>query len=455
MKAFPRDFLWGVSTSSYQIEGAWNEDGKGPSIWDTFSHTPGRVKEGHTGDLACDHYHRYKEDVALMRELGVGAYRFSTSWPRLFPEGRGKPSPKGRAFYDRLIDELLAAGIQPWLCLYHWDLPQALQDRGGWTNRDLPLHFTDYAAFVADAYGDRVEHFVAMNEPNVVALLGHLLGVHAPGVNHLEAFFRGKRHLQGVFRVIHHLNLAQGMALAHLRGMNAAWQLGTVLNLQPVHPETESEADRGAAARLDTFWNRSVLEPLLNGQYPGELEEVYEAAVRAGDLELIKQPLDFLGLNLYTRFLVRADSGPIGMAQGTPPAGAKLTAMGWEVVPEALYEQLTELRTRYDNPRVFVTENGAAFSDTPEGHDPERIAFLGGYLGALHRALEEGCNVGGYFVWSLLDNFEWAEGYTKRFGLVYVDFETQKRTPKASYRWFQELIRQGRLEPSDDAVAQL
>ena len=434
---FPADFLWGASTAAYQIEGAWNEDGRGLSIWDSFSHTPGNIADGDTGDVACDHYHRYREDVRLMAELGLQAYRFSTAWPRLFPQGRGKANPKGRDFYDRLIDELLEHDIQPWLCFHHWDLPQALQDKGGWTNRDTCEHFADYAAYVAEAYGDRVAHFLLLNEPNVVALLGHLFGIHAPGLTDLTAFAA----------CAHHLNLATGMGLGRLRSQGD-WRLGTVLNLQPVHPKTDGEDDARAAELFDAAWNRLFIDPLFKGSYPALLEGMLAPFVHSGDLAHIQQPLDLLGLNLYSRMLVQADpKSLVGMRQAHPDPDAPLTDMGWEVYPEALFEQLMELKDRYGNPEVYITENGAAFPDTLSGQgrveDGRRIAFLEQYLAALHRALEQGANVRGYFVWSLLDNFEWAEGYAKRFGLVYVDYETQERSPKRSFRWYQQLIREG------------
>lgn len=432
---FPPGFIWGTSTAAYQIEGAHDADGKGLSIWDVFSHTPGKIAGGDTGDVACDHYHRYREDVALLAELGVDAYRFSVAWTRIFPEGRGKPNLKGRDFYDRLIDALLEHDIAPWLCLYHWDLPQALQERGGWTNRDVAFWFSDYAAYVAEAFGDRVAHFIMLNEPNVAALMGHLLGIHAPGLSDLGAFSAAA----------HHFNLATGMALAYLRSLSSRWQLGTVLNLQPVHPKTEREEDLQAAALLDAAWNRLFLDPLYVGRYPQLLMPLLAPQLRDGDLAQIQQPLDFLGVNFYSRTLVQADMHSlIGLALAPPPKGARLTAMGWEVYPDALYEQLIDLKENYGNPKVVITENGAAFEDTLDDdaqiNDLRRIRYLREHLLTLAQALEAGANVQGYFVWSLLDNFEWAEGYAKRFGLVYVDYATQRRIPKASYHWFKEVI---------------
>ncbi len=434
---FPQDFVWGTSTASYQIEGAATEDGKGVSIWDTFTHTPGKVAHGDTGDAACNHYHLYKQDVALMKDLGVTAYRFSTAWPRFFPEGKGKPNAKGLDFYNRLVDELLAQDVQPWLCFYHWDLPQALQDKGGWANRDTAYYYTDYASYVAEKLGDRVQHFVMLNEPNVAALVGHLLGVHAPGLTDLNTYAAAA----------HHLNLATGLGLSQLRSISSIWQLGTVLNLQPVHPQTDKDADIEARTILDALWNRSALEPLLKGSYPELMMGMLEDIVQAGDLGNIQQPIDFLGLNLYTRFIVKGDpKSLVGMSMCLPPEGADLTDMGWEIYPQALYDQLLELKKDYGNPRVYITENGAAFKDemTALGvEDLGRISYLEKHLQAVSQARNDGANVQGYFVWSLLDNFEWAEGYAKRFGITHVDYATQKRTPKASYHWYQKAIREG------------
>jgi beta-glucosidase len=434
---FPSEFVWGTSTASYQIEGAAKEDGKGPSIWDTFTHTPGKVKHGDTGDVACDHYHLYKHDVALMKGLGIRAYRFSTAWPRFFPEGRGKPNTKGRDFYNRLVDELLENNLEPWLCFYHWDLPQTLQDKGGWANRDTAYYYTDYAAYVAEHLGDRVKNFVLFNEPNVAAMLGHLLGFHAPGITDLNAYAAAT----------HHFNLATGLGAERLRGMNSSWKLGTVMNLQPVHPLTDKDEDIEARMILDALWNRSTLDPILKGSYPEIMNGMLEDVVQAGDLSKTHQPLDFFGLNHYTRIIARSDSKSlVGLGTAEPPKGAELTGMGWEIYPKGLYDQLIELKNDYGNPLVYVTENGAAFEDnlTAKGvDDQDRIRYFEKYIRAVYEAREQGANVQGYFVWSLLDNFEWAEGYEKRFGIIHVDYATQKRTPKASFRWFQEVIRKG------------
>lgn len=433
MTDFPPDFLWGVSTSAYQIEGAPSAAGKGESIWDRFAHQPGNIVDGSTGDVATDHYRRFPEDVALLAELGVNAYRLSVSWPRLLPEGRGRIAPGGLEFYDRLLDQLVAAGIRPWVCLYHWDLPQQLQDRGGWTARDTAHYFADYAAVVAERLGDRVDAFLMLNEPNVHALLGHLAGEHAPGLTGLSDFLAA----------VHHQNLATGEGVARLRELGD-WKLGTVVNLQPIEAASDHEDDVAAAALADAAYNRASLDPLLLGRYPAAVAPLMEAAARAGDLETIRQPLDLLGLNHYTLQTVAAGEGPIGIRLVEPPEGSEVTAMGWRVAPEALTRQLLELKERYGNPPVVVTENGAAFPD-PEPvrgrvADRRRVDYLRRYLEATAEALRQGCDVRGYFAWTLVDNFEWAYGFTRPFGLVHLDRETLRRTPKDSFRFYQRVV---------------
>ncbi|MEX2541928.1 MAG: GH1 family beta-glucosidase [Trueperaceae bacterium] len=445
MIEFPKEFIWGASTAAYQIEGAVHEDGRGVSIWDTFSHTAGKVAGGDTGDVACDHYHRYREDVSLMARLGIDAYRFSVAWPRVFPSGKGKPNRRGLDFYGRLVDELLERGIEPWVCLYHWDLPQALEDRGGWTARDTVHRFVDYAEVVAQSLGDRVDNFLMLNEPSIVAVLGHLLGIHAPGRSDIAAYAAST----------HNLNLAAGQGVARLRELGN-WRLGTVLNLEPVHGVGEGEQEQRVLTLYDAFRNRNYADPLFLGTYPEATAAMMQPHVRDGDLEAIRQPLDMLGLNLYSRVRVKADPGSlVGFRQLDPPSGAQRTAMNWEVYPDALFQQLVELKERYGNPPVYVTENGAAFADRrePDGsvRDQQRIDFLAGYIGAVRRALDSGVDVRGYFVWSLLDNFEWAEGYDKRFGLVYVDYRTQERVTKASFDWYRETIRNKGFEPRDES----
>ncbi len=448
--AFPADFTWGVSTAAYQIEGAAREGGRGASIWDVFSHTPGKVARGETGDVACDHYHRWREDLTLLRELGVGAYRFSVAWPRWMPDGQGRVNRAGRDFYDRLVDGLAEIGVEPWLCLYHWDLPQALQERGGWASRDVVECFGDYAAAVMQVLGDRVRHVAVLNEPNAVAVLGHLLGVHAPGLSDLGAYAA----------VTHHLNLATGDTLARLRSEHGGWRLGTILNLQPVVAAGDSAEDALAVELLDAAWNGNHLDPLVDGRYPSATEQLLAPAVRAGDMDRIRQPLDWFGLNLYSQTRVAADPASlIGLQIVDPPEQAETTAMGWEVAPDALSRQLLDAHARLGEVPIVVTENGAAYRDRPgpdlEVDDLARIHYLERHVREVAAARAAGVDVRGYFVWSLLDNFEWHEGYAKRFGLVYVDYASQRRVPKRSFRWYQQLVRDGVVPAvGSDAVNQ-
>jgi beta-glucosidase len=434
---FPDGFVWGTSTSAYQIEGAAGADGRAPSIWDTFCRIPGKVVNGDTGDVATDHYHRYLEDVGLMARAGFGAYRFSVSWARVIPAGTGPANHRGLDFYDRLVDALLARGVEPWACLYHWDLPQALQDRGGWVGREAADRFADYALVVAGRLGDRVKRWAMLNEPSVVAIFGHGLGVHAPGLT-------GRANWAAS---LHHQNLAQGRALSALREAGGAgWRLGTVLSLQPVRPAGGLEANREAAALWDAAWNRACLDPLFQGRYPDLLAADFEPLARPGDMEAIRQPLDWLGMNYYSRMHQQPDPGGlVGTGFGPAPAGTAHTDMGWPIEPDGLYEQLVELRDRYGNPEVHVAENGASFADwvgpTGKAEDGKRIFFLRDHLAACHRAVAEGCNLRGYLAWTLLDNFEWAEGYRQTFGLVQVDRATMERRPKASYYWLADVAR--------------
>ncbi|MGF7212827.1 beta-glucosidase [Skermanella aerolata] len=434
---FPDGFLWGTSTSSYQIEGAATADGRGPSIWDTLSHTPGKVLNNDTGDVAADHYNRYLEDVALMADAGLKAYRFSIAWPRIQPTGSGPANAKGLDFYDRLVDALLRRGIEPWPCLYHWDLPQALQDRGGWTNRDIADWFADYALIVAGRLGDRAKNWVMLNEPSVVAIFGHGVGGHAPDLRGRENFCAA----------IHHQNLAQGRALSALRAVGAKdWKLGTVLSVQPVKPSPGNDANRHAAAQWDAVWNRSCLDPLFKGQYPDSLIADFKPLIKQGDMEAIRQPIDFLGLNYYSCMHQVTDPGGLfGTNFGPSPEGTKYTDMGWPVEPEGLYEQLIDFRDNYGNIPVYVTENGASYGDwvgpTGKAEDGGRIFYIRDHLLACHRAIKDGANLKGYFVWTLLDNFEWGFGYTQHFGLVQVDRETMQRRPKASYYWYGDVAK--------------
>jgi len=431
-------FLWGTATAAYQIEGAARQDGRGPSIWDTFAHEPGRVRDGHTGDVACDHYHRWPEDVALMAELGVNAYRFSLSWPRVRPGGAGAVNPKGLDFYERLVDGLLAAGITPVPTLFHWDLPQASQDRGGWLNRDTAHHFAEYAAVVAERLADRVPMWITLNEPFVHMVFGYGMGTHAPG----------QTLMLDALPTAHHQLLGHGLAAQALRAAGAGQVLITN-NCTPVRPASDSERDRVAAEAYDILHNRLFNDPVLLGTYPdlspyGDLNLDF---VRDGDLATIATPLDGLGINYYnpTRISAPQDDGGLPFTE-VGITGHPTTAFGWPVVPDGLRELLTGLRARYGAalPPVYITENGCSQPDVPgpDGviDDQARIAFLDGHIQAVRDAQREGVDVRGYFVWSLLDNFEWAEGYHQRFGLVHVDFDTQTRTPKASYAWLRDFL---------------
>ncbi len=438
-------FLWGTATASYQIEGAAAEDGRGPSIWDLFSHTPGRVERGENGDVACDHYHRYKEDVALMRDLGTQAYRFSISWPRLLPDGRGRRNAVGFDFYDRLVDELLGAGLQPFATLFHWDLPQALQERGGFANRDIAGWFSDYAVQAAERLGDRVKHWIMLNEPSVYACLGHALGTHAPGLRDLQTFQA----------VVHHLNLAQGVALQALRSTNSSWRLGTTVNVQRGVPADASEASATMAERHNDLWNRCFLGPLLSGAYPEKIRPELAPCIHPEDLGSIRQPVDFLGINHYFRAHIRADpQALLGFEQVAPPPQRPRTSFDWEISPEEFRDVLLWVDQDYPCPPIYVTENGAYFDDVPSKdgkvHDARRVEFLDRYIHAMLEARDQGVDVRGYFVWSLLDNFEWACGFRPTFGLIKVDYATQRRMPKDSYHWFREFIRQHR-QPSAPA----
>jgi beta-glucosidase len=443
MLSFPPGFLWGTATAAYQIEGAHDVDGRGASIWDTFSHTPGMVHGGENGDVACDHYHRYREDVALMAELGLDAYRFSVSWPRVLPAGAGTANAKGLDFYSRLVDALLEKKIRPFVTLYHWDLPQALEDRGGWGDRATTEAFGAYAALLGRTLGDRVKDWITLNEPLASTTAGYVFGVHAPG----------KRDPKLAFQVSHHLNLAHGHAVKALRSTVKGARIGITHVSMPVHPASDAAADREAAHRYDGFVNRWYWDPTFKGSYPADVLERLGAIapeVGAGDLALIHQPLEFFGHNSYTRAVVRHDPDSMLLGATTvEQSGKPHTEMGWEVYPDHLYDALTRITREYGAPDIYVTENGAAFEDRLAGgivDDPQRTDYLRTHLGAAHRAIRDGARLKGYFCWSLLDNFEWAHGYSKRFGLVYVDYATQRRVVKSSGRFFAAVARQNGLD---------
>ncbi len=426
-------FLWGASTSAFQIEGAAHLDGRADSIWDVFLRAPGRTKTNDTAETACDHYHRYAGDVALMQELGLNAYRFSISWPRVLPQGRGAANEAGLAFYDRLIDALLAAEIEPWLCLYHWDLPQALEALGGWQNRDIAGWFADYTALVARRYGDRVKRFATFNEPCVFTLFGYGLGWHAPGLADKTA----------LHKAIHHVNLSHGRAVDVLRKDVAGASIGAIHNRQPCYPCTSKPADAAAALRLAAYWNDAFPFPQAFASYPPELAEAVAPYVAPGDMAQIARPVDWFGLNHYSPHYVRADTNLIGASFGPAPDTVPRSAIGWPVVPGAFHDTLLDIHQRFQLP-IYVLENGTAAADVlgndGQVHDVDRIAYLKAYTAAMEQAMKEGADVRGYFVWSLLDNFEWGAGYSQRFGIVYVDHTTQRRIPKASARWYADMI---------------
>jgi beta-glucosidase len=444
---FPASFKWGVSTSSYQIEGAVAEDGRTPSIWDTFCRMPGGVHNGDNGDVACDHYHRMPQDVALIKGLGVDTYRFSVAWPRVQPGGRGPVNPAGLGFYDRLVDELLAAGIDPWVTLYHWDLPQELEDAGGWPARDTAYRFADYAMMVFDKLSDRVDTFTTLNEPWCSAWLGYYVGVHAPG----------RRDFDAAISAVHHLLLGHGLATQRMRAASIRrHRLGITLNMGTADPATDAPADRDAARRADGMGLRIYLDPLRYGRYPADMVEDLAARgsafpVRDGDLEIISTPFDVLGVNFYfgQDFAGTDEQGNTHDAQGLPVVRQVLpdtprTAMDWPITPDRFTQLLVRLHREYPGLPIVITENGAAFDDEADAEgfvrDDGRTAYLAEHIAAVADARAQGADVRGYFAWSLMDNFEWAEGYAKRFGIVHVDYETQNRTPKQSALWYRDNI---------------
>ncbi|MFQ5576583.1 MAG: GH1 family beta-glucosidase [Anaerolineae bacterium] len=442
---FPSDFVWGVATSAYQIEGAWNEDGRGESIWDRFAHTPGKVTDGSTGDVACDHYHRWPQDVTLMKSLGLKAYRFSMAWPRILPAGRGQVNQAGLDFYSRLVDALLEAGITPFVTLFHWDLPQALQDNGGWPARSTAKAFVEYADAASRRLGDRVTHWMTHNEPWCAGMLSHQIGEHAPGWQNWPA----------ALRAAHHLLLSHGWAAPVIRRNSPRARVGITLNFEPPEPASASPADFHAARRFDGYYNRWFLDPVFGRRYPADMVTHYTRQgylppgdlpfVQPGDFEAIAAPIDFLGVNYYRRVVVRDETAPGNL----PPTNLvapqnEWTDMGWEVYPNGLYNLLNRIHFEYRPTKIYVTENGASYGDGPDPtgriNDQRRITYLRDHFAAAHRALQNGVPLAGYFVWSLLDNFEWAKGYTQRFGIVWVDYKTQQRIPKNSALWYKQVI---------------
>jgi beta-glucosidase len=442
MTGFPDEFLWGAATSAYQIEGAVDVDGRGRSIWDTFSHTAGKIDGGGTGDVACDHYRRWREDLDLLASLGLNAYRFSLAWPRLCPDGAGAREPRGFVHYDRLIDGLLARGIEPVVTLYHWDLPQALEDRGGWRSRDTAERFAEYAAACFDAYGDRVRFWLTINEPWIVGLLGYLLGLHAPGY---------RDDVLGEVTVFHHLLLAHGRAVQELRRSGRPGRIGLAPNLMPHYPASPSREDAEAVHGSDGYVNRWFLDAIFRGTYPDDMRERYEQHVgpldfvRDGDLRTIAEPTDYLGVNYYAPRWMQAVPGDtpwpwrVVVPTGTETTagftgGVPQTEAGTPIHPRGLTDLLVRVRDDYGDVPIMITENGAVFAEPL--HDSGRVAFIHDHLAAVRDAIAQGVDVIGYCHWSLLDNFEWALGYAQRFGLVHVDYETQARTPKDSARYY-------------------
>jgi beta-glucosidase len=450
--AFPKGFFWGTATAAYQIEGAWKEDGKGESIWDRFAHTPGKIKNGDTGDVACDSYHRWREDIALMRAMNLNSYRLSISWPRIQPAGFGAANSKGVDYYSRLVDALLQARIRPFVTLYHWDLPQVLEDSGGWTNRDTASRFADYVELVTRALGDRVSDWMLFNEPSAFTDLGHLEGTHAPGRKSLYDFLRAS----------HTVNLAQGAGFRALKATRPSARVGTAFSMSACEPATNSEDDRLAAERAHAITNLWFLEPALKGRYPEALAFLPETAmgIKSGDLDKMRAPLDFIGINLYYRTIASAPSAmerlshaqewlfPVKMGPGSqgPKADNR-----WEVWPQALHDIVRRITRDFNRPQIEITESGCAYNDGPDAsgviRDTRRIEYHRQYLQALAGAISDGADVRGYHAWTLMDNFEWAEGFSQRFGLAYTDFKTQQRTIKDSGHWYAKVAAENRVGP--------
>lgn len=444
---FPSNFVWGSATASYQIEGAIKEDGRGESIWDRYSSIPGNVLNGDTGEIACDHYHRYKEDVQLMKKMGLQAYRFSIAWPRVMPNGRGQINQKGLEFYSNLVDELLAAGIEPYVTLYHWDLPQALQDIGGWANEDMPGYFLEYCKAVFDCLGDRVKHWITLNEPYCAAFLGHSEGRQAPGL----------RDFSTAVRASYYMYVGHGLAVKYFREQKMQGEIGITLNLMGRLPYSDSAEDAQAAVYADGYLNRWFIDPIIKGSYPDDMVEMYRSKgvvlpeFKADDLALMSQPLDFVGLNYYNDFYVKAkkDVWPLGFVIENPPH-IPVNDRNWPITESGFKTMLLRLKNEYGIEKILITENGASYHDAVsidhKVQDYARLDYLRRHLISMHEAMQEGVNVTGYFVWSLFDNYEWSFGYTSRFGIVYVDFKTQERIIKESGHWFMSVIEENSVQ---------
>ena len=442
---FPKDFVWGTATSSHQIEGAVNEDGRTPSIWDTFSHTPGKIHDATNADVACDHYHRVEEDTDIISNL-VPNYRFSTSWTRILPDGTGKVNPKGVDFYNRLIDTLLEKGVDPWLTMYHWDLPQSLEDKGGWTSRDIIKWFEEYASVLVDNFSDRVKNWAIINEPSVISVKGYGWGAHAPGLTGED----------NILSSTHHINMTIGNTYNLVKSINDKLNVGSTYNLMPIKPEN-SDTPQEAFEHIDGFWNRNFFDPLILGEYPRVIREAISKYVKDGDMDVTKTDLDFVGVQHYNPDLAAHNPEYPFNAFFGDPGDVPKTDIGWVIDPQAFHDVLVDFKNRYGDVPLYVTENGCAFSDPVvdgECKDDRRVAFLNGYIRAMHKAITEGnVNLKGYFLWSLMDNYEWEFGYEQRFGIVHVDYETLKRTPKSSYYWYQKLVKENGLLKEKDVAA--
>ncbi|MCI3922398.1 GH1 family beta-glucosidase [Paenibacillus sp. TRM 82003] len=442
---FPDQFRWGAATASYQIEGAYKEGGRGLSIWDTFSHTPGNVVNGDNGDVACDSYHRYGEDIELMKELGIKNYRFSVAWPRIFPQGRGKPNPEGLAYYHDFVDKLLAAGIEPFCTLYHWDLPQALQDEGGWDNRATIDAFVEYATLMFNEFKGKIKFWMTFNEPWCVSFLSNYIGAHAPGF----------QDLQLATNVAHHLLVAHGRTVQAFRAAGIEGQIGYAPNTEWNEPYSARQEDIDACRRSTAWFIEWFFDPVFKGEYPDFMVDWFKGKgvtvpIQDGDMQIISQPIDFVGINYYTGRVGRYRQGDGLFDSEAIDVGYDKTDIGWNIYPEGFYKVLTHIRDRYGDVPIFITENGACYNDEPGAdgrvRDERRIAYLRDHLISVHRAIASGVNVQGYLTWSLMDNFEWAEGYSKRFGIIYVDYNTLERTKKDSYYWYKHVAETGWLD---------
>ncbi len=436
---FPEGFIWGTATAAYQIEGGYNEDGKGESIWDRYTHTPGMILNNDTGDIACDHYHLFENDVRLLKELGVKSYRFSIAWTRIFPDGKGKPNKKGMDFYKKLVKLLVDNGIKPTVTLYHWDLPQKLQDIGGWANREVVELYEQYARYVIKELGDMVAFWITFNEPWVTSFIGYWYGGHPPAITDLSL----------ALQAAHNIMLAHGRVVRAFREMGMKGEIGISLNLNPVYPASEDIKDSIAAKRYSDFQNGWFLDPILKGEYPSELLELFSniatlPSINSDDMDIIHTPIDFLGVNNYSFSSIVYDSEKIPFELTFAETGKAKTDTGWEIYPEGIYDLLLYLHKEYNGIKMLITENGAAFKDSIDEdgkvNDDDRLNYLNSHISQVHQAIEDGANLAGYYLWSFIDNFEWKVGYSKRFGVVYVDYETQKRTIKKSGYWYKKVI---------------